>query len=86
MRDPRKTPNVGDVITRFGTTRSVTALTTNERGTVTHVSYRHPSLSLPSMVVTISSWRSWARDDSVVVKRGPADAVSTPVGVSGEGL
>lgn len=74
MRDPRKNPIVGDVVTRFGTTRAVTAITTSERGTVTHVTYCHPSVSLPPQVTTISNWRNWAKFDAMIVRHGPVDA------------
>lgn len=68
MRDPRKYPEPGDVITRFGTTREVTATKQNNRGTVTHVVYRHPAVDLPETVATIASWRAWAKQDAMVVR------------------
>lgn len=68
MRDPRKYPAPGDVITRFGTTREVTATKQNNRGTVTHVVYRHPEVDLPETVATIASWRAWAKQDAMVVR------------------
>ena len=68
MRDPRKYPVPGDVITRFGTTREVTATKQNNRGTVTHVVYRHPEVDLPETVATIASWRAWAKLDAMVVR------------------
>lgn len=74
MRDPRKSPVPGDVITRFGTTREVTAIKRNERGTVTHVLYEHPGQSHldPAKEATISSWRAWAKEDAMVVREGAA--------------
>ena len=68
MRDPRKYPKPGDVITRLGTTRLVTATKMNRRGTVTHVVYRHPAVDLPETVATIASWRAWAKQDAMVVR------------------
>ena len=68
MRDPRKHPVQGDVITRFGTTREVTATRRNERGTVTNVVYRHPAVDLPETEATIASWRAWAKQDAMVVR------------------
>ncbi|QLI60465.1 hypothetical protein IBG34_23210 (plasmid) [Aeromonas media] len=73
MRDPRKDPVAGDVITRFGTTRSVTDITRNARGTVTHVTYRHPAVEVPPVVATISSWRSWAKTDAMIVTQAVAN-------------
>lgn len=74
MRDPRKHPEPGDVITRFGTTREVTATRRNERGTVTHVLYEHPGQTHlePAKETTISSWRAWAKEDAMVVRKGAA--------------
>ena len=72
MRDPRKNPVPGDVITRFGTTREVTATKQNDRGTVTHVVYRHPAVDLPETEATIASWRGWAKQDAMVVREGTA--------------
>ncbi|MDX7823117.1 hypothetical protein SJT38_08375 [Aeromonas caviae] len=72
MRDPRKHPVQGDVITRFGTTREVTATRRNERGTVTNVVYRHPAVDLPETEATIASWRAWAKQDAMVVREGEA--------------
>ncbi|MDX7826956.1 hypothetical protein SJR89_07565 [Aeromonas caviae] len=72
MRDPRKYPVPGDVITRFGTTTEVTATKQNNRGTLTHVVYRHPAVDLPETVVTIARWRAWAKQDAMVVREGAA--------------
>ncbi|WP_310597141.1 hypothetical protein [Aeromonas aquatica] len=72
MRDPRKNPVPGDVLIRFGTTREVTTLTRNDRGTVTHVVFRHPTTDTPAKEATISSWRAWAKTDAMVVKEGTA--------------
>jgi hypothetical protein len=74
MRDPRKHPVQGDLLTRFGTTREVTATRRNERGTVTHVLYEHPSQTHlePAKETTISSWRAWAKEDAMVVRKGAA--------------
>ena len=68
MRDPRKNPVPGDVLTRFGTTREVTATKQNERSTVTHVVYRHPAVALPETENAIASWRAWAKQDAMVVR------------------
>lgn len=72
MRDPRKNPVPGDVLTRFGTTREVTTIKHNDRGTVTHVLYEHPGQSHlePAKETAISSWRAWAKEDAMVVKEG----------------
>ena len=72
MRDPRKQPVPGDVLTRFGTTREVTALKHNGRGTLTHVVYGHPATDTPAREATISSWRAWAKMDAEVVREGAA--------------
>lgn len=74
MRDPRKNPVPGDVITRFGTTREVTATRRNERGTVTHVLYEQPGQTHLEQAkeTTISSWRAWAKEDAMVVREGAA--------------
>lgn len=72
MRNPRKHPVPGDVLTRFGTTRKVTATRRNARGTVTHVVYGHPSTDTPAKEATISSWRAWAKQDAMVVREGEA--------------
>lgn len=72
MRDPRKHPVPGDVLTRFGTTREVTAAKLNDRGTVTNVVYRHPAVDLPETEATIASWRAWAKQDAMVVREGVA--------------
>lgn len=70
MRDPRKYPVAGDVITRLGTTREVTATRRNEHGTVTHVLYEHPGQTHLEQAkeTTISSWRAWAKEDAMVVR------------------
>lgn len=70
MRDPRKNPVPGDVITRLGTTREVKATKLNDRGTVTHVVYGHPTSDNPSVETTVSSWRAWAKLDAMVVREG----------------
>ncbi|WP_314924534.1 hypothetical protein [Aeromonas piscicola] len=72
MRDPRKHPVLGDVLTRFGTIREVTATKRNSRGTVTHVVYGHPATDAPAKEATISSWRAWAKMDAMVVRQGMA--------------
>lgn len=72
MRDPRKNPVPGDVISRFGTTREVKATKKNDRGTVTHVVFGHPTVDLPENEITISSWRAWAKQDAMVVREGAA--------------
>ncbi|MEI4968860.1 hypothetical protein [Aeromonas caviae] len=72
MRDPRKHPVPGDVLTRFGTTREVTAINRNDRGTVTHVVYGHPTTDTPQKEATISSWRAWTKLDAMVVREGAA--------------
>jgi len=73
MRDPRKHPAQGDVLTRFGTTRKVIEVKTNDRGTITHVVYGHPTTAkIPPTEATISSWRGWAKEDaSVVIQAEP---------------
>lgn len=72
MRDPRKHPVPGDVITRFGSTREVIATRRNERCTVTHVQYEHPGQTHleQSKETTISSWRAWTKEDAIVVREG----------------
>lgn len=70
MRDPRKNPVPGDVITRFVSTREVTATKQNDRGTVTHVVYGYPAVDLPETEATIASWRAWAKQDPIVVSEG----------------
>lgn len=72
MRDPRKHPLQGDVLTRFGTTKEVKATKQNDRGTVTHVVYSHPEVNQPENEITISSWRAWAKQDAMVVREGAA--------------
>lgn len=72
MRDPRKQPVPGDVLTCFGTTRVVTGLKRNDRGTVTLVVYGHPTTDTPAKEATISSWRAWAKEDAMVVREGAA--------------
>lgn len=72
MRDPRKNPVPGDVISRLGTTREVTAIKRNSRGTVTHAVYGHPTTDTPKKEATISSWRAWAKQDATVVREGSA--------------
>ncbi|WP_182310686.1 hypothetical protein [Aeromonas media] len=72
MRDPCKHPVPGDVLTRFGTTREVTAIMHNERGTLTHVVYQHPAIDTPAKEATITSWRAWAKTDATVVRKGAA--------------
>ena len=72
MRDPRKHPVPGDILTRFGTTREVTATLRNPRGNVTHVEYGHPATDIPVKETTISSWRAWTKEDAMVVKEGEA--------------
>jgi hypothetical protein len=68
MRDPRKNPVPGDVITRNGVTRLVTATKMNRSGTLTHVEHRHPEFDLPKREVAIASWRAWAKQDAIVVR------------------
>ncbi|MFM5336947.1 hypothetical protein ACET97_10410 [Aeromonas enteropelogenes] len=70
MRDPRKNPVPGDVLTRFGTTREVMAIKRNSRGTITHVVYGHPPVDQPMNETTIASWRAWTKQDAMVVKEG----------------
>jgi hypothetical protein len=70
MRDPRKHPVQGDVLTRFGTTREVRATKQNDRGTLTHVVYVHPTTDTPPTEATISSWRAWAKEDAMVIREG----------------
>lgn len=72
MRDPRKHPLQGDVLTRFGTTKEVKATKQNDRGTVTHVVYGHPEVNQLENEITISSWRAWAKQDAMVVREGAA--------------
>lgn len=72
MRYPRKNPVPGDVLTRFGTTREVTDLKFNGRGTITHVVYGHSATDHPAKEATISSWRAWAKLDAMVVRQGAA--------------
>lgn len=74
MRDPRKHPVPGDVIARLGSTREVTAIKQNDRGTVTHVLYEHPGQTHLEQAkeATISSWRAWAKEDAMVVREGAA--------------
>ncbi|HHQ4582802.1 TPA: hypothetical protein ACSP93_000710 [Aeromonas hydrophila] len=72
MRDPRKHPVPGDILTRFGTTREVKDTKQNDRGTVTHVVYGHPEVNQPENEITISSWRAWAKQDAMVVREGAA--------------
>ncbi|OCA63019.1 hypothetical protein A9R10_08255 [Aeromonas piscicola] len=72
MRDPRKNPVPGDVITRLGTTREVKATKQNDRGTVTHVVYGHPTVDLSETETTVASWRAWAKLDAMVVREGAA--------------
>lgn len=67
MRDPRKDPAAGDVVTRYGTTRVVMEIITNERGTISHVVYGHPVIDSPLKTATISSWRAWTKIDAMVV-------------------
>ncbi|QPR87839.1 hypothetical protein [Aeromonas hydrophila] len=61
MKDPRKHPVPGDVITRFGFTREVKATKKNGRGTVTHAAFGHPTVDQPENAITISGWRAWAK-------------------------
>ncbi|HDZ8929240.1 TPA: hypothetical protein RUX58_004011 [Aeromonas dhakensis] len=72
MRDPRKHPVPGDVFTRFRTTREVTAIKRNDRGTVTHVVYGPPTTDTLPKEATISSWRAWTKLDAMVVREGAA--------------
>lgn len=67
MRDPRKQPLPGDVLTRLGCTRTVVEIKKNTRGTVTHVVYGHPTNKTPEIEITISGWRSWANNDAMIV-------------------
>ena len=72
MRDPRKHPVQGDVLTHFGSTREVKTTKKNDRGTVTHVVFSHPTVDQPENAITISSWRAWAKQDALVVREGAA--------------
>lgn len=65
IRDPKKHPVPGDVLTRFGSTRTVLTVTKNDRGTITHV-----LCSDTAKEITISSWRNWTKEDCAVVSRG----------------
>ncbi|MOA57218.1 hypothetical protein D3C78_1813540 [compost metagenome] len=60
-RDPRKQPQPGDVLRRFGVTRHVTGVMQNQRGTLTHVQFNQDQQT------TISAWRSWANQDCEVL-------------------
>lgn len=64
VRDPKKHPAAGDVLTRFGSTRTVIKVVKNSRGTITHV-----LCSDTSREITISSWRNWTKDDCTVVSQ-----------------
>lgn len=61
MRDPKQHPTAGDVLTKFGSTRTVDAVETNGNGTITHVHYS-------GLRITISAWRSWSRDECKVLE------------------
>jgi hypothetical protein len=50
----------------------VTDTKQNDRGTVTHVVYGHPTTDTPPTEATISSWRAWAKEDAMVVRKGTA--------------
>ncbi|WP_247627917.1 hypothetical protein [Aeromonas genomosp. paramedia] len=65
VRDPKKHPAAGDVLTRFGSTRTVIKVMKNSRGTITHV-----LCSDTHKEITISSWRNWTKDDCTVVSQG----------------
>lgn len=64
VRDPKKHPAAGDVLTRFGSTRTVINVVKNSRGTITHV-----LCSDAGKEITISSWRNWTKDDCTVVSQ-----------------
>jgi hypothetical protein len=60
-RNPKRDPAVGDIISRWGSSRQVTGIERNPRGTITHVIYDKTHR------ITISAWRAWCDDNSTVV-------------------
>lgn len=62
LRDPKKNPNTGDVVNRWGTSREITGIERNERGTLTHVDYNKDHR------ITIGAWRAWCDSESRVVR------------------
>lgn len=65
-RDPKKHPQVGDVLRRFGCTRHVTALAKKASGTLIAVFFDAGS---QKSNIGISGWRSWANADCEVLLR-----------------
>jgi hypothetical protein len=47
-RDPKKHPAPGDILTRFGSTRTVTGIETNTHGTLSAVVYNNTQRSTTS--------------------------------------
>lgn len=67
MRDQKKYPARGDVLTRLGCTRVVQQVKTNDRGTLTHVVYTGQDPESEAQESTISSWRAWTKQDCSVL-------------------
>ncbi|QLI80829.1 hypothetical protein HZU75_04385 [Chitinibacter fontanus] len=59
MRDPKRNPIPGDIVLRWGSTRTVTAIEKNSNGTTTRVFYDGNSCS-------IGAWRAWTKTDATV--------------------
>jgi hypothetical protein len=59
IRDPKRDPIPGDIVSRWGTTRTVTAIEQNGKGTTTRVTYDGNSCS-------IGAWRAWTKSEATV--------------------
>lgn len=58
-RDPKRNPMPGDIVSRWGSTRTVTAIEQNSKGTTTRVIYDGNSCS-------IGAWRAWTKTEATV--------------------
>lgn len=66
-RDPKKYPKEGDVLHRFGSTRHVTSVSKKASGTLINVYFNAGTPDSQISSVSISTWRSWAKNDCDVL-------------------
>ncbi|WP_024303353.1 hypothetical protein [Pseudogulbenkiania sp. MAI-1] len=69
FRDPKKHPQPGDVLRRFGSTRYVTDVASKASGTLISVYFNAGTPDSQKSNVNIGTWRSWANADCEVLLR-----------------
>ncbi len=64
MRNPKTHLAPGDILRKYGTTRTVARVETNPRGTVPHG-------WTGAVATTIAGWRSWTKFDCEIIHQEP---------------